>query len=114
MNIRLHNLLAVLLLGLSVPAGADFVLVSKAYEVALSELRLPGTTNGTVTFRECRQCEYHTVRVTAATQYEANDQRLSLEEFRKQVEDVRQPSEVTATVLHHLESDTIKAIRVWF
>lgn len=110
----IRTLLAALLVCLSVPAAADFVLVSKAYEVTLSELRLPGTANGTVTFRECETCDWHTIRVNAATRYEVNDQPLTLEDLRKGLEDVRNPSAVPVTVLHHLESDTIKAIRVWF
>lgn len=112
MSIR--SLLAVLLVCLSVPATADFVPVSKAYEVAVADLRLPGTVNGTVSFRVCEACDYQTIRVTSGTRYEANDQLLTLQDFQKNLEDVRNPSDITATVLHHLESDTIQAIRVWF
>jgi hypothetical protein len=110
----IRKLLAALLIALSVPAAAQFELVSKAYEVPLSELRLPGTTNGTVTFRECETCDYHTVRVNAATRYEANDQEFALQAFREELEGVQDAGNVTATVLRHLESDTIKEIRVWF
>lgn len=112
MSIR--SLLAALLLCLGAPAAADFVPVSRAYEVALAYLRLPGTANGTVTFRACETCDYQTIRVTSGTRYEANDQLLTLQDFQKSLEDVRNPSDITATVLHHLESDTIQAIRVWF
>lgn len=111
MSIR--SLLAVLLICLSVPAAGDYVVVSEAYEVALADLRLPGTVNGTVTFKECEECDYRTIRVTSGTRYEANAQLLTLQDFQKELEDVPDPSEITATVLHHLESDTIQAIRVW-
>lgn len=109
-----RTVLAILLLGLTLPAAADFVVVTEAYEVALSDLRLPGTTNGTLTFRECSECDYRTIRVTAGTRYEANNQTLTLEDFRKAVADVPNPSDVTVTVQHHLESDTITGLQVWF
>lgn len=109
-----RTVLAILLLGLALPAAADFTVVTEAYEVALSNLRLPGTVNGTLTFRECDECSYRTVRVTAGTRYELNNEALTLEDFRKAVEDVRNPSDVTVTVLHHLESDTITGLKVWF
>jgi hypothetical protein len=54
------------------------------------------------------------VRVTAATRYEANDRSLTLEDFRSELEQVRNPRDVTVTVLRHLESDTVKAVRVRF
>jgi hypothetical protein len=54
------------------------------------------------------------VRVTALTQYEANNRSLDLEDFRKELGSVRNRQEVTVTVLQHLESNTIKAVRVRF
>lgn len=114
MSMSIRTLIASLLLAVSIPAAADFVVVSRAYEVSLTSLRLPGAVNGTVTFRECPDCDYRTLRVTAWTVYEANDQPVTLEDLRKRIENVRRPSEAMVTVLHHLESDTVKAIRVWY
>lgn len=114
MSTILRTLFAVLLVSFSTTATADFVVVSEAYEVALSDLRLPGTTNGTLALKECGTCDYETIRVTSGTRYEANGETLSLQDFSKALEEVRNPSEVTVTVLHHLESDTITAVQVWF
>jgi biopolymer transport protein ExbD len=102
----------VLALGLSLPAVAGFEVVSKAHEVSLADLRLPGSTSGTLTFKACEQCDYKTIRVTAATQYQVNRRSVGLEDFRKQLGNITNRRETTVTVLHHLESDTIKAIRV--
>ncbi|HET6630763.1 MAG TPA: hypothetical protein VFG91_13390 [Woeseiaceae bacterium] len=110
----IRSLLAALLLALSVPAAADFEVVSQAYEVPLADLRLPGTVNGTVSFRECETCTYQTVRATATTVYQVNGQALSLQDFQKELEGIQARGDVIATVLHHLESDTIEAIYVWF
>lgn len=111
---HIRKLIVALLVCVSAPAAADFVLVSKAYEVALSDLRLPGNSGGTITFKECTTCDYQTVRVTSDTRYEANDRSLTLEDFRSELEQVSNPRDVTVTVLRHLETDTVKAVRVRF
>lgn len=108
----MKTLIIAILLSLGLPAAADFVLVSEAHEVSLRDLRLPGNTNGTLSFKPCETCNYQTVRVTSATEYEANQRLYSLQEFRSQLENIRNPADVTATVLHHLESNSIKAVRV--
>jgi hypothetical protein len=41
-----------------------------------------------------------------------NSQSISLEDFRDRLGSIRDRREKTVTVLHHLESDAIKAIRV--
>lgn len=112
MSIR--TVLLALALSVSLPAAANFEVVSKAHEVSLADLRLPGSTSGTLTFKPCRECDYLTIRVTAATQYEVNKRSLDLEDFRNQLSNIRNRRETTVTVLHHLESDTIKAIRIRF
>ena len=112
MNVRM--MLAAVLVCLSFQATADFTVVSEAYEVSLRDIRLPGSAGGTLAFKACESCDYQTVRVTAATQYEANNRTLDLEAFRKELDRIQKPREVTATVLHHLESDTIQAVRIKF
>jgi hypothetical protein len=107
-------MLLALALCFSMSAAANFEIVSKAHEVALADLRLPGSTSGTLTFKSCGDCDYQTVRVTVATQYEVNGSAIDLEEFRKQVGKVGNRRDKTVTVLHHLASDTIKAIRIRF
>lgn len=108
-----RTLLAALLVSLCLPAGADFPVVSKAYELSLADVRLPATPSGTITFKECESCDYHTIRVTAETRYEVDARALTLEEFRKAIAQLGNPADVPVTVLHHLESGTAKAIRVW-
>lgn len=109
----LRTLLVALLVSLCLPAAADFVVVSKAYELSLADVRLPATPSGTVTFKECKDCDYQTIRVTPETRYEVDAQPLTLQEFRKSIAQLTNPADVPVTVLHHLESGTVKAIRVW-
>lgn len=92
-------------------ASADFKTVARAYEVPLSELSLPVSSSGTVSFRQCDSCERLTVRVSATTRFLVNDQSLSLDEFRNAVRYATNPGERAVTVLRDLQSNTILEIR---
>ncbi len=108
-----RKLLVLVLLGLSLAAAADFRTITEAYEVYLSDLRLPGSENGTLTFKQCSDCETQTLRVTSKTRYVINDRDFALAEFKEQLKRVRNRKDKNASVLHHLESNTIKAVKVW-
>ncbi len=110
---RIRKLLVLILLGLSLSAVADFRTITEAYEVDLSNLRLPGTENGTLTFKQCPDCEAQTLRVTGKTRYLINDRDFALAEFKEQLKRVRTRKDQNVSVLHHLESNTIKAVKVW-
>ncbi len=107
-----RKLLVLVLLGLSLAAAADFRTITEAYEVALSDLRLPGSENGTLTFKQCADCEMQTLRVTGQTRYLINDGDFALAEFKEQLKRVRKQKNQNVSVLHHLESNTIKAVKV--
>ena len=107
-----RKLLILVLLGLSLSAAADLTTITAAYEVAVSDLRLPGSENGTLTFKRCPDCEVQTLRVTGKTRYVVNDHGVALAEFKNQLRGVRNRNTVAATVMHHLESNTITAVRV--
>ncbi len=110
---HLRKLLVLVLLGLSLAAAADFRTITEAYEVDLSDLRLPGSENGTLTFKQCSDCEAQTLRVTGKTRYLINDRDFALAEFKEQLKGVRNRKTEAATVMHHLESNTITAVKVW-
>ncbi len=110
---HIRRLLILVVLGLSLAAAADFRTITEAYEVDLSDLRLPGSENGTLTFKRCSDCEAQTLRVTGKTRYVINDRDFALSEFKEQLKRVRNRKDQNASVLHHLESNTIKAIKLW-
>ncbi len=110
---RIGKLLVLVLLGLSLVAAADFRTITEAYEVALNDLRLPGSENGTLTFTQCSDCEAQTLRVTSKTRYVINDRDFALAEFKEQLKRARKRKDQSVSVLHHLESNTIKAVKVW-
>lgn len=100
------------LLFLSLPVAAEFVTVSKAYEVALSDFRVPATPSSGVIFKVCEDCDYKTIRVTTKTRYRVNSRAVTLKEFRKSVFQVRDRASKMIIVLHHLESDTVESVSV--
>ena len=112
--IKMHRrkLLGLVLLGLSVSAAADFTTITESYEVALIDLRLPGSEYGTLTFKRCSDCEIQTFRVTGKTRYLVNNRDVALVEFKKQLVNVRNRRNKGVAVLHHLESNTIQAVKV--
>ena len=107
---HIRKLLALVLLGLSLSAAADFTTITAAYEVAVSDLRMPRNQGGTLGFRRCPDCELQTVRVNSKTRYVLNDRDLELAEFREEIKNVRNKKTEAATVMHHLESNTITRV----
>jgi biopolymer transport protein ExbD len=108
---RIRNFLLVILACVSVSATAQ--VISLAYEVMLSDLRLPAYTTGTIGFKECDPCETHSVSVTADTQYFLNDVAMPLTEFAKEMNATAARNKTTATVMRHLESDTVITVHVY-
>jgi len=98
---------------LALPAAADFKTVELASEVALSDLRLPVSENGTIAYKECEKCDFLTKRVTAATRYQVDGRTVTLEKFREAVAQVSDRDMQAVTVLHHLEDDRITAVSVY-
>lgn len=110
MKIKLF--LTALILGLALPASADYEVVSLAHEIALSNFMAPATQNGGLSFKECSECETQAVRVTSNTQYVFNGKALQLDKFKQAIQPLRDRGSVSVIVLHHLESDTIVSVSV--
>lgn len=109
---KFRVLIAATLLSLALPASADFTVVQEAYEVALSNLRLPLSESGTLMFRKCDSCDYVTVDVGADTVYRIDGQVLPLTRFRDAVAKVSDRDHVPVTVLHHLERNQVTGVSV--
>ncbi len=105
-------LIAAALLSLALPAAAQREVVAQAYEVALSNLRLPQSEAGTIAFKECDDCDYQTRRVTALTRYVVNGRTVSLNDFSKAVSRVVDRDNEAVTVLHHIKDNQVTEISV--
>ena len=106
-------LIAAALLGIALPAAAEYRLIQQAYEVVLSDLRLPQAESGMITFRECETCDYLRVRVAARTTYRLNGQVVPLARFRAVLSSVEDREGQPVTVLHHLELDLVTNVEVY-
>ena len=109
---KLNVMIAAALIGLALSAAADNRLIQKAYEVALSDLRLPQVEDGTIMFKECEACEYLQIRVGAGTTYRLNGQAIPLAEFRSALLNVADREGQLVTVLRHLELDVVTSVAV--
>ena len=110
---KLKVLITALLLSLALPAAADMNIVQEAYEVALSNMRLPRAQNGTIAFKECEKCEYRRLRVGDDTQYRIDNKAVSLKAFREALSLVEDRGTQPVTVLHHLERNQVTAVSVY-
>lgn len=110
MHIRI--ILAVIALSFGHLAAADFRTVERAYEVPLSLLRIPPSTNGSVMFRECAECEQFSVPVTGNTEFLINGKPVLLRDFRKSLFKIRDRESEIITVRRNLKSNTITSMKV--
>jgi biopolymer transport protein ExbD len=109
---KLKLLIATALLCMAFPAAAEFTTVEKAYELALSDVRLPRNNTGTIAFKECDSCDYMTVRVGADTRYMLNGKAVPLKKFREALSVVENSDDQLVTVLRHVEQNKVTAVLV--
>ena len=100
------------LLCLALPAGAEFTTVQEAYEISLSDLRLPLDESGTIPLKECEFCDYVPVRVGADTKYTLNGKAMPLKDFREALALVESRDDQPVTVLRHVERNQVTAVFV--
>lgn len=109
---RIQTVVIILLASMSFAASAENYIINQAYEIAVDELRLPGNIVGTVSFRDCNSCAQQTIPVTTSTRYVLNNRDVSLVDFRLALNTIADKSTNIATVIHHLQSNTIVALHV--
>ena len=105
-------LIAAIALSLALPVTTQADIVQEAYEVALSNVRLPRSPNGTIAFKECDRCEYAVLRVGADTLYRLNGKPVRLVKFREALASVQDRDGEAVTVLHHLERNQVTEVSV--
>lgn len=101
------------MLVLSSIAFANEVPATNTYEVSIQSLRLPVSPNGTVSLRECDDCDYHTIRVTPRTQYRINDKHLRLTQFRKRILELKLRGDITVNVTRDDATNTVSSVYVY-
>lgn len=110
---KLRLFITAMMLGLTLPAAADFKTIAEAYEVALSEIRLPQSESGTIAFRPCAGCDFQTRRIDGSTRWLINGEAVSLDRFRATVRRVADRKTEAVTILHHLERNRVTEVSVY-
>lgn len=117
MKIRTWKALAIFGLALCQPAVADFEIVTlvNAVETSPSNIILPSSLNGMVSFRPCAgECdvEYSRARLTEGTTFAVDGKAVKFEDFRKAFAVIRGTDDSYALVSYDTKTKTVTSIDV--
>ncbi len=96
-------------------AGAELVTLVEAIELTPSNVIMPGSVNGTVTFRPCAgECEkeHRRARLTPDTEFVVEGKKVKFDEFHDAMMALRGDDETYALVSVDLQSNTITSFRL--
>jgi len=96
----------------STTAMAENYPPTKTYEATVQTVRMPDSSTGTITVKECKKCEYETYRVTERTVYALNGKSMRLDEFLLVIEELRQNGNRNINVRRDLQTNTISKVFV--
>ncbi|MCB1845014.1 MAG: hypothetical protein KDI09_18760 [Halioglobus sp.] len=111
MKIRISMVL--LALSLSLSAAAEIVTVVRAVEVSTSNINVPTSTNGRMSFRPCSDAcdaEYLSVRLTPATMFQVNGKTTDFIGFRKAFYDLARDKDHFALVSYDTKASTVTSV----
>ncbi len=97
------------------PAAAQLVTQVDAFELSPSNIILPGSVNGMVTFRPCDdECdeEYERARLTESTRFVVNGESRRFAEFQQDFAIVKTAEDGYALVSVDTKSRTITSIEI--
>jgi hypothetical protein len=90
--------------------------IERSYELVLTDVSLPQSTNGTVGYKACDACARQYMPVSGVTSYFVEDRMMTLAQFSAEVARIRQlpgASERTLVMLHYdPETEVATRIRV--
>ena len=116
---KTRTLFAAIALLLTQSAFADRVIVTEveAVELSPSNIVLPGSVNGMMTYRPCAgdcEAEYERARLTESTSFFVNGQTVKWEDFRAGFTSIRSGSDDDsyALVSVDLRTNTVTSIRI--
>jgi len=114
MSIRICTLL--LAFALALPAVAQVVTQVRAIEVSTSNINVPTSPNGRLTYRNCdsRDCEadYESARLTPATLYQVNDELTDFAGFRQAFFNLPRGRDHYALVSVDLNANTVTSVHI--
>lgn len=117
MNIRIWKALVIVGLGLCQPAYANFEIVTlvNAVETSPSNIVLPASTNGVVSFRPCDgECdaEYERVRLTETTTFVVDGETVKFEAFRNAFAVIKGNKDSYGLISYDTKTKTVTSIDI--
>jgi len=106
-------LITAIALFLALPAAAEMKVITEGYECSLGNVRLPQSDSGTIAYKQCDSCDYQTNRVASDAVWELNGKPMRLQDFRKQLSQVRDRNDQTITVYRHLEQNRVVKVSIY-
>ena len=107
--------IAVATLAASLPATADIVTVVEAVETSTSNINLPVSDNGRLSFKPCAgECaeEFVAVRLTPETRFVTNEGAVAFHLFRKAFMNIRPGTDAYALVSYDTRTNTVTSVRI--
>jgi hypothetical protein len=90
--------------------------LERSYELALSDVDLPGSTSGAVVFKTCATCSTQSLAVTASSRYYIDKQQVTLAELKTQASVIGQSAardQPTLVMVHYdVHTNIVTRIRI--
>jgi len=91
---------------------AEFVTVSRAYELEPELVHIPLSPASSMLFRNCEECAPTSGQLTANTRFSVDGDAVNFEEFCDAMRLAKQSELAGIFLLHHLESNEIESVSV--
>jgi hypothetical protein len=111
----LRKLIAVLMLAACLPAAAEIVTLVEAVETTTSNINIPVSNNGRLSFKPCAgscKAEYVSVRLTPETRFTVGKTALEFDKFRKEFLNIRPGTDTYALVSYDTRSNTATSVHI--
>ena len=105
-------IIAALMMAVTAPALADFVAVSRAYELEPNLVNVPVSSSSSMSFSNCDGCETTSGQLNAQTRFSVDGETVDFEEFCDAIRLAKQSEHSGIFLLHHLESNAILSVSV--
>ncbi|NQV86500.1 MAG: hypothetical protein HQ492_05425 [Woeseiaceae bacterium] len=101
---------AAVALMMTMPAIADFKLITQGDEVVFGMVRLPQSGGEAITYKPCDECDYVTRRLASGVRWQVNGQSLTLPQFLERTAHLSNRDAHSVTVTRHIESNQITLV----
>jgi hypothetical protein len=96
----------------TLPALADFVTISRAYELEPEHVNVPLSPSSSMLFSNCDECETTSGQLTAQTLFSVDGETVDFEDFCNALRLAKQSEHSGVFLQHHLESNAIESVSV--